>query len=280
MPTTLQKIVLILLIGYTCAEFIATHEWQKVPEDESIPAGLHVRLDLEKGGRWAKLMDETDKNREIVPENVQKAEVIVHEDEDLTLDPELQKKRERVKYLQKIWQDLQDQVVSDFKQMEKLLGELDLYAYRAQLVNFSSEDEAKFEDICDDFGTLLSQVDNAVDAVKHGLLGQILGIFEKYPHRNILRLFSAAAQNNQPVAKALKSALLPILTNTILHTSKSSPMLKSALFTLSAVTRSIDESSVLEFDWPAMINAQPENEQLCTLLIDLNLPYKCGKQEL
>jgi len=276
-----QQIILYLtFICFASSEFVATKEWQQVPEGESIPAGLHVRLDLEKGGKWAKLLDQADKNREIVAENVHKAEVIVHEDDAIVLDPELQKKRDRVKYLASIWEDLQGQVITDFKQMEILLTELDLYSYRAQLVNFSGEDEQKYEDVCDDLGILLSQVDNAMDAVKHGILGQILGIYEKYPHRNILRLFTSASQNNPPVAKALKNALMPIITNTILHTSNSSPMLKSALFTLSAITRSIDESAVLEFDWRSMMNAQPHNEQLCTLIIDLGLPYKCGKQEL
>merc|ERR1712066_342858 len=132
----MRPIFLILIIGYASAEFIATNEWQKVPEGESIPAGLHVRLDLEKGGRWAKLMDEEDKNREINPENVQKAEVIVHEDEDINFDPEMQKKRERVEHLRKIWDELQEQVVTDFKQMEKLVVELDLYAYKAQQTTF------------------------------------------------------------------------------------------------------------------------------------------------
>lgn len=241
------------------AEFVPTREWQKVPDDESIPAGLHVRLDLEKGGRWAKLLDEEDKNRETKPENIHKAEVIVHEDKDFTVDPEMQKKRERVAHLRKIWDELQEQVITDFKQMEKLVVELDLYAYKAQLQNFSDDDADKFEEITDNFGILLSQVDNAVDAVKHGILGQILGIYEKYPHRNILRLFSSAAQNNYPVAKALKNALKPILENTIINSSENNPILKSALFCLSAVTRSlvsvvngesvVDEGAILEFDW-------------------------------
>ena len=260
-------ITIILLTLHSCnSEFIATKDWQKVPEGESIPAGLHVKLDLENGGRWAKLLDDEDKNREINPENVQKAEVIVHEDENINFDPEMQKKRERVAHLRKIWDELQEQVITDFKQMEKLVVELDLYAYKAQQATFSDEDADKFEEVSDDFGILLSQVDNAVDAAKHGILGQILGIYEKYPHRNILRLFSSSAQNNPPVAKALKNALKPILEKTIINTSKDNPILKSAVFCLSAITRSLvnkvgddsvlDEGALLEFDWKGMLEAQ------------------------
>lgn len=37
--------------------FHPTHEWQAVKEGQAIPAGLHVRMNLETGSREAKLMD-------------------------------------------------------------------------------------------------------------------------------------------------------------------------------------------------------------------------------
>jgi hypothetical protein len=36
------------------APFVPTDDWQEVLEGQSIPHGLHVRMDLSKGGRWAK----------------------------------------------------------------------------------------------------------------------------------------------------------------------------------------------------------------------------------
>ncbi|KAL7528592.1 hypothetical protein ACHAXR_002524 [Thalassiosira sp. AJA248-18] len=36
-------------------EIIPTHEWQLLSEDDTIPAGLHVRMDLSTGEKWAKL---------------------------------------------------------------------------------------------------------------------------------------------------------------------------------------------------------------------------------
>ncbi len=36
-------------------EIVATHEWQKVGENDTIPAGLHVRMDLATGEKWAKI---------------------------------------------------------------------------------------------------------------------------------------------------------------------------------------------------------------------------------
>jgi len=285
-------------INSNSAEFVATSEWQLVPEGEAIPNGLHYRIDLEKGEKWAKLLSEEDENH--VPENLEnlkildKAEIIVHE--DAFIDPEMAAKRERVAKLAGIWDDLQDQVVSDFKQMQALVVSVEFYAHKAHQANISDEESDKFEDITDNFGILLSQVDNAMDAVKHGILGQVLGIFEKFPHRNILRLFSSAAQNNPPVAKALKNALKPILEDVIVNSGEKDPILKSALFCLSAITRSltvkvdekevddffpgervVDESAVLEFDWKKMISAQGNNDKLCTLVYDLKLPFACGK---
>uniref|UniRef100_A0A914UK92 Uncharacterized protein n=1 Tax=Plectus sambesii TaxID=2011161 RepID=A0A914UK92_9BILA len=38
--------------------FVATNEWQVVKPGQHIPAGLHVRLNLQTGEKTAKLMDE------------------------------------------------------------------------------------------------------------------------------------------------------------------------------------------------------------------------------
>jgi nucleotide exchange factor SIL1 len=41
-------------------EFVATNEWQTLKKDQAIPAGLHVRLNLQTGEREAKLMENAD----------------------------------------------------------------------------------------------------------------------------------------------------------------------------------------------------------------------------
>jgi hypothetical protein len=46
-------------------EIVATHEWQRLGENDTLPAGLHVRMDLSTGEKWAKLPsddDDDDKN--------------------------------------------------------------------------------------------------------------------------------------------------------------------------------------------------------------------------
>ena len=37
-------------------ELVATHEWQRVGPHDTLPAGLEIRMDLEHGGTWARLI--------------------------------------------------------------------------------------------------------------------------------------------------------------------------------------------------------------------------------
>ena len=43
--------------------FIPTHDWQVIKKGQSIPAGLHVRVDMQTGVKEAKLMDGDDGSR-------------------------------------------------------------------------------------------------------------------------------------------------------------------------------------------------------------------------
>jgi len=44
-----------LLPAARCREIVATDEWQLLSENDTVPAGLHVRVDLSTGQKWAKL---------------------------------------------------------------------------------------------------------------------------------------------------------------------------------------------------------------------------------
>ena len=45
-------------------EMEVTKEWQLVGENDTVPAGVHVRMDLEKGQKWVKLIDDDDDDKE------------------------------------------------------------------------------------------------------------------------------------------------------------------------------------------------------------------------
>ena len=49
--------------------FIPTHQWQRVKENQAIPAGLHVRMNFQTGINEAKLMDGDDENDQKKLEN-------------------------------------------------------------------------------------------------------------------------------------------------------------------------------------------------------------------
>ena len=48
------------LQNYETGKFVPTREWQEVKRGQSIPAGLHVRMNLQTGLREAKLMEEDE----------------------------------------------------------------------------------------------------------------------------------------------------------------------------------------------------------------------------
>jgi len=56
-----------------CKEIVATKEWQLLEEGDTIPAGLHVRMNLETGQKWVRL--DTDDDGEEVPQLPPKSEV-------------------------------------------------------------------------------------------------------------------------------------------------------------------------------------------------------------
>jgi len=45
-------------------EIVATNEWQLLKENDTIPSGLHVRMDLSTGEKWVKLVTDDDQDEE------------------------------------------------------------------------------------------------------------------------------------------------------------------------------------------------------------------------
>ena len=74
-------------------KFVATREWQEVKDGQSIPRGLHVRINLETGMKEAKLMEEEDEEElEGEDDSISTSQYVVNEalSEELELQPELQ----------------------------------------------------------------------------------------------------------------------------------------------------------------------------------------------
>lgn len=52
-------------------EVVVTKEWQQLGENDTIPAGMHVRMDMTTGEKWVKLPDETDDDSHMLAAVVQ-----------------------------------------------------------------------------------------------------------------------------------------------------------------------------------------------------------------
>merc|ERR1719253_57448 len=46
-------------------EIAATNEWQLLSENDTIPAGLHVRMDLSTGEKWAKIPEDEERDEDV-----------------------------------------------------------------------------------------------------------------------------------------------------------------------------------------------------------------------
>jgi len=63
-------------------EIEVTKDWQMIGENDTIPAGMHVRMDLTTGGKWVKLMDKDgdEQEKDVTKRNSAVSTVIVEED--------------------------------------------------------------------------------------------------------------------------------------------------------------------------------------------------------
>ena len=71
----------------TAKEITGTNEWQLLQENDTIPAGLHVRLDLSTGQKWAKLPSDNDNEVEEGLMGVPLEEAVVDGSGALTIVP-------------------------------------------------------------------------------------------------------------------------------------------------------------------------------------------------
>jgi len=76
-PGVLSIFLLLQLLSslpsLTCKEIVATKEWQLLEEGDTIPAGLHVRMNMQTGQKWARL--DTEDDDEEIPQLPPKSEV-------------------------------------------------------------------------------------------------------------------------------------------------------------------------------------------------------------
>ena len=77
--------IFVFLVSLVLSEFVATDEWQVIPENEPLPNGLHYRINLETGKKEAKLLEEeVPEKGGLVPSGELVDKTPSKEDENLT----------------------------------------------------------------------------------------------------------------------------------------------------------------------------------------------------
>ncbi|XP_030373952.1 nucleotide exchange factor SIL1 [Scaptodrosophila lebanonensis] len=158
------------------AEFVATSEWQVVGDDQAIPRGLHVRINLQTGVKEAKLLEEDKRGTQIqsVSNN--------HDDDNAALaidykpdiiEQSLQKAKERKQYmeLRKAYKELEKNFRTDGEIIVQLLGQYQNFSKSP--IGADSELKAKLKSL-ENLEYLLHQIDNALVFIDSGGLDIIL----------------------------------------------------------------------------------------------------------
>ncbi|XP_049278986.1 nucleotide exchange factor Sil1 [Anopheles funestus] len=216
-------------------KFVPTHEWQEIKEGQSIPEGLHVRINLTSGKKEAKLLDkESDGTDSSSLSMVPGEEVKDHQVAGTSAsDPETagvmdleaikealknipsneyeeetneESGRARFKSYEQIKQELKDanvELKSDSEIMTDLFGRFD-EALRKSSATERQELDALFEDL----EYLAHQIDNALQFIDRGGVEKIIWpsinrTEDSVTRTKALRLLGTVIQNNPKAKVAL-----------------------------------------------------------------------------
>ncbi|CAD5121485.1 DgyrCDS9990 [Dimorphilus gyrociliatus] len=172
-------------------KFYPTKEWQTVKEDQAIPPGLHVRLNLETGKKEAKLMDENDNKGQ--NDNL----VVVPDDQPSITDEIYLKSLLKEKKLRSM-----DELKKDFEALNAN------YQTDAEILKslFKEYNGRKARDthlrILNDLDGLLHQVDNGQEWMKMGGIPLLINDMNSTDFeiaKAAALCFAAAVQSNPQV---------------------------------------------------------------------------------
>ncbi|XP_054258893.1 nucleotide exchange factor SIL1 isoform X2 [Macrosteles quadrilineatus] len=246
-----------------------TNEWQEIGEDEAIPPGLHIRINLSTGKKEAKLLDNEDTKEEktsiaVVEENVETNTVGLDElklEERLkdipseatpTTPEEIQKVKKTFRpydELKKDFEKLKMSVKTDLEVMDELFVKYQKIMEKRKEqtmeelgnLNILSPLEESHLAILTDLEYMVHQVDNAKEFILSGGLPMIV-----YPSLNSsssvirsesARLLGAAVQNNAVCQiKALESGALDTLLR-VLALDSAASVRSTAVYALSCLIR-------------------------------------------
>ncbi|XP_050438496.1 nucleotide exchange factor SIL1 isoform X2 [Adelges cooleyi] len=190
-------------------EFVPTHEWQTIEKDQAIPAGLHVKLNLETGEKQAKLIDDNKNDQSTSANNL----AIVAQNETEKATTGVPKASSRFRSYDEIKKDLKDINLTVKTDMEIMNG-LSM-KFKEHMETFNTN-ENQLVNILTDLEYLVHQVDTAEVFIKeNGLKTIILPCINSSANSlkaHGAQLLGSAASNNPKVQiAALEAQAIPIL---------------------------------------------------------------------
>ncbi|XP_058059855.1 nucleotide exchange factor Sil1 [Anopheles bellator] len=173
--------------------FVPTNEWQELAEDQPIPAGLHVRINLSTGKKEAKLLDtaqnplDAESSLSLVPGQEVKDHGVDRPMEPM--DPEALK--ERLRNIPANVFDREDEHTNggphkSYDQIKQELKEANmelktdseimttLFARFEELLPRTSERHQELDTVFEDLRYLAHQIDNALEFIDRGGLENII----------------------------------------------------------------------------------------------------------
>ncbi|XP_055902498.1 nucleotide exchange factor Sil1 [Eupeodes corollae] len=245
--------------------FIPTKEWQEIKPGQGIPAGLHVRMNLETGKKEAKLLEENDvkssrtsslsvaqgdtfdeesyaANKKKVKFNHKLSEALKNLPEEALGIEFNAEKFEKIKKDYKSYDELKRSLKDlnmNFKSDAEIISEL--------IRDFQNvtKDETRFRDvvrILDNFNYLVHQIDNAIWFIEENgldlvLLPNIVNNTNTALRVQSMRVLGALTQNNPKAQISVYEKNFGSYLSHILISSASTDELSTALYAFGSLLR-------------------------------------------
>lgn len=236
----MKKLVLILLfitfINCQQNRFVATNDWQELEEGklnlfrhnlnnfiqkiiffkgQSVPSGLHYRINLTTGKKEAKLLDNEDKSKEmsVLPKSEEKAEPTIEELLKNIPSDNIEYTEERLTELKTKYKSYKE-IKDEFKKMDmgiKTEGEIVQGLFKRYE---NATEKSEILSILEEFESLAHQVDNSLQFLNFNglekiILPNLVNQSELSLRISSLHLIGALTQNH-PQAQVKKKLLLTV----------------------------------------------------------------------
>ncbi|XP_055851804.1 nucleotide exchange factor Sil1 [Episyrphus balteatus] len=265
----------IILYSLTCIcysendTFTPTKEWQEIKPGQGVPAGLHIRINLETGMKEAKLLDKNNEEDSEIKSSSSLSVTIPEENTDTETNPSDKKKVKLNKILSDALKTLPkgtlgidfnsekfEKIKKDYKSYDELkrsLKEMNMnFKSDAEIISELIKDfqnvtkeETKIADvvrILDNFNYLVHQIDNAIWFIEENgldlvLLPNIVNNTNTALRVQSMRVLGALTQNNPKAQISVYEKNFGSYLSQILISSASTDELSTALYAFGSLLR-------------------------------------------